>query len=77
MQSATKKKDKKIPSSTPTAKKDTTDAVVLSQPRPAAAPDGGWRAWLQVLGSFIIFSIIWFAQLELCLSVLLRLTFSP
>ena len=72
MQSDTEKKDNQLPSSTPTAEQGTTAAVVQNQ----AAPDGGWRPWLQVLGSFLIFSIIWSAQLESCLSVLLHLTFS-
>ena len=76
MQSDTEKKDNQLPSSTPTAKQGTTAAVVQGQPEPAAVPDGGWRAWLQVLGSFIIFSVIWSAQLESCLSVPLHLTFS-
>lgn len=42
------------------------DTLVVSQSRsqPAHAPDGGWRAWLQVLGSFIIFCITWSAPLQ-------------
>ena len=77
MQSTSNEKDNQLPSPSPTAQQNSTAPVIHNETRPAAAPDGGWRAWLQVLGSFIIFSIIWFAQLEPCLSILLHLTFSP
>lgn len=40
------------------------DNISHDEVRPIQAPNGGWRAWLQVLGSFLIFCNTWFAQLE-------------
>ena len=48
----------------PTTKPDNITVVDLHKERPIRAPNGGWRAWLQVLGSFLIFCVVWFAQLE-------------
>jgi MFS family permease len=34
-------------------------ATPLTPPAPAPPPDGGGRAWLQVVGSFVVFSNLW------------------
>ena len=50
--------------SSSTAKHQNTAVNDQNKSQPAGPPDGGWEAWLQVLGSFILFCITWFAQLQ-------------
>lgn len=35
----------------------------LSPPPPSAVPDGGIRAWLQVLGCWLVFFNVWYEPL--------------
>ena len=54
MQASTHEKQNQSPHSSPTAKQGTMAPLNQNQPQPVQA-DGGWQAWLQVLGSFILF----------------------
>ena len=47
------------PPKNPTSEKDSHKATGTQGP-----PNGGVRAWLQVLGSFLVFFNIWYAPLD-------------
>ena len=64
MDSATNGEDIQVQKNSPPIKPDTIAAIGLDKVRQTQAPNGGWRAWLQVLGSFLIFCVTWFAQIE-------------
>ena len=64
MDSATRGGETHVQKASPTKKPDNITEVGLDKARQSQAPNGGWRAWLQVLGSFLIFCVTWFAQFE-------------
>ena len=64
MDSATNGEDIQAQKTSPTTKPDNMTVNGLDKARQIQAPNGGWRAWLQVLGSFLIFCVTWFAQFE-------------
>ena len=64
MDSATSRGDTQAHKNSPSTKPDNITEVGLDKARQSQAPNGGWRAWLQVLGSFLIFCVTWFAQLK-------------
>ena len=64
MASATSREDIQAQKNPQTAKPENITVNGLDKARQSQAPNGGWRAWLQVLGSFLIFCVTWFAQFE-------------
>ena len=64
MDPATSEEESQAQKTSPTTKPDNITVDRLDKTRPTQAPNGGWRAWLQVLGSFLIFCVTWFAQFE-------------
>ena len=64
MDSATSGEEIQAQKTLPTTKPDNINVVDLDKARQLQAPNGGWRAWLQVMGSFLIFCVTWFAQFK-------------
>ena len=54
------------PSKDPISEKDFNKTIVTQSP-----PNGGVRAWLQVLGSFLVFFNIWYAPIDTALRQLI------